>query len=356
MSTDAQQALQQLSLTLSRSDGAAAQPRAPTASPSCSRRSLSLAASPDRPASRRPGRPAQNGSTAERRRGGWERPSRVAPSTLRFLKQWAPSILVTRAHSASEAASKALVGSLIESAIASDAALSALLEEAGEEATPRPSSRAPTRRSSLFAHGAAAGLRLSGSAEVQEGSYTATEAARARLSAEQLDRPWEVPGVVAALLALMDDEHSPLVLRCAAAANPNPNPNRNRNPSPNPNPNPNPDPNANQVLRCAAAAALQTIAAGEAGGAAVLSAGGAQPLRHALTAHRHNEDASLCTCAPRYAPRCAAPPGEDYPDPDPNPNLDPNPYLATRLAAQLHQLAAHLHLVRVRVSLILTLT
>ena len=101
---------------------------------------------------------------------------------------------MTRAHSASEAASKALVGSLIESAIASDAALSALLEKAGEEeATPRPSSTAKTRRSSLFAHGAAAGLRLSGSAEAPEGSYTATEAARARLSADQLDRPWEVP-------------------------------------------------------------------------------------------------------------------------------------------------------------------
>ena len=100
---------------------------------------------------------------------------------------------MSRAHSASEAASKALVGSLIESAIASDAALSALLEETGEEATPRPSSTAKTRRSSLFAHGAAAGLRLSGSAEAPEGSYMATEAARARLSADQLDRPWEVP-------------------------------------------------------------------------------------------------------------------------------------------------------------------
>ena len=150
----------------------------------------------------------------------------------------------------------ALVGSLIESAIASDAALASLLEEIGEEPTTSPCSAAPTRRSSLLANAAAAGLRLSASAEAA-GSYTATEVARARLSAEELDRPWEVPGVVSGLLSLMDDEHSPLVLRCAAAA------------------------------------ALKTIAAEQPGGAAVLSAGGAPPLRRALAPQRNTEAASL---------------------------------------------------------------
>ena len=260
MATEAQLALQQLSLTLSRTDGAAAQPRAPTASPSCSTRSWSLA-SPGRPLSRRAGRQAQNGSKIERRRSAWGGPSRVAPSTPRFLKLFAPSIIVTRTHSASEAASMALVGSLIESAISSDAALTSLLEEIGEEVTTRPSSAALTRRSSLFANAAAAGLRLSASAEA-EGSYTATEIARARLSAEQLDRPWEVPGVVSGLLALMDDDHSPPVLRCAAAA------------------------------------ALQTIAADQPGGTAVLSAGGAPPLRRALALQRAAGSGAAYSAAP----------------------------------------------------------
>lgn len=44
-------------------------------------------------------------------------------------------------------------------------------------------------------------------------TVAAAAAARARLSAEQLDRPWEVPGVVAGLIALLDNVHSPLVVR-----------------------------------------------------------------------------------------------------------------------------------------------
>ena len=128
----------------------------------------------------------------------------------------------------------ALVGSLVESAIASDTTLTSLLADDEVPSPPTSQSAAPTRRSSLFANAAAAGLRLSGSftsgsftsgrAEA-EGSFTATEVARAltltltlaltltltrsatdpnpkpnpnqvaraRLSAEELDRPWEVP-------------------------------------------------------------------------------------------------------------------------------------------------------------------
>ena len=129
----------------------------------------------------------------------------------------------------------ALVGSLVESAIASDETLTSLLADDEVPSPPTSQSAAPTRRSSLFANAAAAGLRLSGSftsgsftsgrAEA-EGSFTATEVARARLaltltlalaltltrsatdpnpkpnpnqvararlSAEELDRPWEVP-------------------------------------------------------------------------------------------------------------------------------------------------------------------
>ena len=112
MATEAQLALQQLSRTLSRAPTAESVvlPRAPTQSSSCPTRAWSLA-SPGRPVSRRAGRQAHNGSKTERRRSALGPKSRVAPSTLRFLKHFAPSIIVTRTHGATEAASMALVGS-----------------------------------------------------------------------------------------------------------------------------------------------------------------------------------------------------------------------------------------------------